>query len=279
MGSRGWLETPRLGARKQRAPVSSAGLSPGTLTLRPAPAPVSPDPVPRSSILLQHQASCPGLPAPCPTAQTQYPGPAPQILPQHPAATSHILLRLPSPAPSSLHPVPSQFPAPAPRASILHPASGSQPWHPVPGSAEAWCCGCPRCPPSSPPCLLFQVQDFGLKHLLGMSSLRLLSLAGETLTLLHTTPRGWGGTGHGGRESPGDSLGTASSPPSQQAAAPSPACGERATAGLSGCCGFWGGGALGAMFLGFKFFGVLVFEELFLGALFFGVLFFGMLGF
>lgn len=123
VGSRGWLKTPRLGARKQRAPVSSAGLSLGTLTLHPCPSASIP------STLLQHQA-------PCPRSLTQYSSPAPKILPQHPAATSHILLRLPS-----LHPVPSQFSALAPRASncpsILHPASGPQPWHPVPYPSSA----------------------------------------------------------------------------------------------------------------------------------------------
>lgn len=106
----------------------------------------------------------------------------------------------------------------------------------------------PLSPPSSPSHLLFQVQDFGLKHLLGMGSLRLLSLAGETLTLYQgpETPRGWGGTGHGDRESPGDTLGTASTPPGQQAAAPSPACQERSALGS------WDA----------VFFGVMVFWEL-----------------
>ncbi|NWX39515.1 FXL16 protein, partial [Steatornis caripensis] len=40
-------------------------------------------------------------------------------------------------------------------------------------------------PPQLPSCFLFQVQDFGLKHLLSMGSLRLLSLAG--CPLLTTT--------------------------------------------------------------------------------------------
>lgn len=53
----------------------------------------------------------------------------------------------------------------------------------------------PQClehPASPPSFLLFQVQDFGLKHLLGMRSLRLLSLAGENLGKLSLAVGWWG---------------------------------------------------------------------------------------
>lgn len=114
-GSQGWLKTPRLGARKQRAPVSSAGLSPGTLTLHPqsryllqAPCPGSLLPVaqPRASTPALHPKSCPSIPLQHPTSCSGSP----------PCSLSHH---------SSLpwHPEPAHCP------SILHPASGSQAWH------------------------------------------------------------------------------------------------------------------------------------------------------
>lgn len=106
VGSWGWLNTPRLGAREQRAPVSSAGLSPGTLTLHPCPSTSIP------STLLQHQAPCPGslllVAQPRPSTPTLHPKSCPGILLQHPTSCSG------SPP---LHPGPSQFPALAPRAS------------------------------------------------------------------------------------------------------------------------------------------------------------------
>lgn len=81
-----------------------------------------------------------------------------------------------------LHPAP----APCPSTQLPTPAPSSLPCHPAPAMPSPWCHGGrpPWNPPLSPAPLplhfLFQVQDFGLKHLLSMGSLRLLSLAGET---------------------------------------------------------------------------------------------------
>lgn len=132
-GSRGWLKTPRLGARKQRAPVSSAGLSPGTPTLHPCP-----------STRIPRPGTCCRLPAlaPLPVAQPRpsTPKSCPSILLQHPTSCSGSPPQHPAPCSLSHH-----------RASTLpqHPASGSRPAPsslPQLGDAEPWCHVCPHCP-------------------------------------------------------------------------------------------------------------------------------------
>lgn len=113
VGSQGWLKTPRLGARKQRAPVSSAGLSPGTLTLHPCPSTSTPDPVPCCSTRL------PALP---PCSPLHKPDSVPQPCTQNPAPASrcNILHPAQAPLPSTLphhsshpqHPEPAHYPSP-----------------------------------------------------------------------------------------------------------------------------------------------------------------------
>lgn len=129
VGSWGWLKTPRLGARKQRAPVSSAGLSPGTLTLHPCPSTSIP------STLLQHQAPCPGslLPVaqPRPSTPALHPKSCPSILLQHPTSCSGSPPQLPAPCPITVLCPGTQS------QHILHPASGPQPWHPDPYPSSA----------------------------------------------------------------------------------------------------------------------------------------------
>lgn len=173
------------------------------------------------------------------------------------------LAQAPCPCPSTYTPDPAPCPSTLPCTCTLR-------WHPAPGMPS---------PLWNPPLLffLFQVQDFGLKHLLSMGSLRLLSLAGEPpLEPWHGaagSPQGWGETGEN-RDSLGDSQQpspqhdtTSASPQVTRAPAPSPAPRGGSMAGLLGCRGFWGASFFRCrsfgmlMCLGCWCFGVLVFVD------------------
>lgn len=105
---------------------------------------------------------------------------------------SHSLFTLPHrhvPPPcstsTSYHPTAFLYSVTLTQHTALPPYSITQSHHPAPLSLRTHGCCTPFLAPLPvfilvPLLFLLQVQDFGLKHLLGMGSLRLLSLAGET---------------------------------------------------------------------------------------------------